>query len=179
MTDSARSLGTARPGFIDTAFQRPSMNRINPSVGVQSRWQEAWGGRMVQEPWAWVLGWLLESAIVNILQSMFLYSHCSFASFNMFQHLGLISPMFVDLGGASSDSLSIGFPVYSCPQWSFVLLSFLVRTLHSHMSLHYFLCGLISWSIPCRSFRLDMAWQLSCYRISSVCDAFCVSQSIS
>lgn len=55
MTDSARSLGTARPGFIDTAFHRPSMNRINPSVGVQSRWQEAWGGRMVQEPWAWVL----------------------------------------------------------------------------------------------------------------------------
>lgn len=135
------------PSAIDESYQSFGWSSISMTGGL--------GCRMVQEPWAWVLGWLLESAIVNILQSMFLCSHCSYASFNMFQHLGLISPMFVDLGGTSSDSLSIGFPVYSCPQWSFVLLSFLVRTLHSHMSLHYVLCGLISWSIPCKIFQ---AW---------------------
>ena len=178
MTDSARSLGTARPGFIDTAFPS-AIDESYQSFGWSSismtgglGWQDGAGTMGLS------FGLLLESAIVHILLC-FLCSHCSFVSFNMFQHLGLISPMFVDLGGASSDSLSIGFPVYSCPQWSFVLLRFLVRTLHSHMSRNYFLCGLISWSIPCRSFRLDMAWQLSCYRISSVCDAFCVSQSIS
>ena len=110
-TDSGRSLGTARPGFIDTAFQRPSMNHINPSVGVkQSRWQEAaWGGWCVRnhgrEKFLFAA---FSSAIVSIPSSDTVRSHCSCASFNMIQHLGLISPMLVDLGGASSAFL--GFP---------------------------------------------------------------------
>ena len=47
------------PAAIDESYQSFGWSSISMTGGL--------GCRMVQEPWAWVLGLLLESAIVNIL----------------------------------------------------------------------------------------------------------------